>query len=52
MHLVTELTGPVVLSDRAVHCLARVKDARRQHLQATGREPSTAQLAQRTGIAG
>lgn len=49
-HLVAELTGPVVLSDRAARCLARVKHARQQHLQATGREPSTAQLAQRTGL--
>ena len=43
--LVSELTRPVVLSDRAARQLARVKDARREHLQARGREPSLAELA-------
>ena len=43
--LVSELTRPVVLSDRAARQLARVKDARREHLQACGREPSLAELA-------
>jgi RNA polymerase sigma factor (sigma-70 family) len=46
--LVAELTGPVVLSDRAARYLARVRRARQQHLQATGQEPSIAQLAQLT----
>jgi RNA polymerase sigma factor (sigma-70 family) len=49
-HLVAEVTGPVVLSDRAVRCLARVKHARQEHLQETGREPSTAQLERLTGL--
>ena len=43
--LVSELTRPVVLSDRAARQLARVKDARREHLQACGREPSLTELA-------
>jgi RNA polymerase primary sigma factor len=43
--LVSELTRPVVLSDRAARQLARVRDARREHLQACGREPSLAELA-------
>ena len=48
--LVAEVTGPVVLSDRALRQLARVKDARRVHLQAQGREPSTADLVETTGL--
>ena len=48
--LVAEVTGPVVLSDRALRQLARVKDARRLHLQAQGREPSTADLVETTGL--
>ena len=37
--LVSELTRPVVLSDRAVRQLARIKDARRDLVQANGGEP-------------
>jgi RNA polymerase primary sigma factor len=48
--LVSELTRPVVLSDRALRQLARVKDARRTHLQAHGREPTAGELAEETGI--
>jgi RNA polymerase primary sigma factor len=48
--LVSELTRPVVLSDRAVRQLARVKDARRVHLQAHGTEPTASELAERTGL--
>jgi RNA polymerase primary sigma factor len=48
--LVAELTGPVVLSDRALRQLARVKTARRSHLQAHKREPSTAELVATTGL--
>jgi RNA polymerase primary sigma factor len=48
--LVAEVTGPVVLSDRATRYLVRVRRARQQHLQATGQEPSTAQLAQLTRL--
>ncbi|MDQ4048669.1 MAG: RNA polymerase sigma factor RpoD/SigA [Actinomycetota bacterium] len=48
--LVAELTRPVVLSDRALRQLARVKDAHREQLQARGREPSPAELAGEAGI--
>lgn len=48
--LVAELTRPVVLSDRALRQLARVKDAHREHLREHGREPSPAQLAEDTGL--
>jgi RNA polymerase primary sigma factor len=48
--LVSELTRPVVLSDRALRQLARVKDARREHLQACRAEPSVDQLCDRTGL--
>jgi RNA polymerase primary sigma factor len=37
--LVAELSGPVVLSDRALRQLARVRDARRALLRRHGREP-------------
>jgi RNA polymerase sigma factor (sigma-70 family) len=43
--LVAELTRPVVLSDRALRQLARIKDAHRTYLQRYGREPSHAELA-------
>lgn len=49
--LVAEMTRPVVLSDRALRQLARLNHARREHLQAHGREPSTAELATATGFA-
>jgi RNA polymerase primary sigma factor len=49
--LVAEVRRPVVLSDRALRQLARVKDARRVHVQSEGMEPSNAQLAERTGFA-
>ena len=48
--LIAELTRPVVLSDRALRQLARVKDARRTYLQDHGREPSTTNLATTTGL--
>ena len=48
--LVSELTGPVVLSDRALRQLARVKDAHRNAVAETGREPGSAELAERTGL--
>ncbi len=48
--LVAEVTGPVVLSDRALRQLARVKDARRTHLQTHGREPPTGELVETTGL--
>jgi RNA polymerase sigma factor (sigma-70 family) len=49
--LLAELAGPVALTDHAVRGLARVKDARRAHLQAHGVEPSRADLAAATGFA-
>jgi RNA polymerase primary sigma factor len=49
--LVSELTWPVVLSDRALRQLARLKDAQRRLVQDQGREPSRSELAQETGMA-
>jgi RNA polymerase sigma factor (sigma-70 family) len=49
--LVAELARPVVLSDRALRQLARVKQARRDHVQEQKSEPSTSDLSGRTGIA-
>ena len=43
--LVAELTRPVVLSDRALRQLARIKDVHRTQSQAHGREPTFAELA-------
>jgi RNA polymerase sigma factor (sigma-70 family) len=40
----------VVLSDRALRQLARVKDARRRYVQAEGREPSCSALADGAGL--
>ena len=48
--LVSELTRPVVLSDRALRNLARVKDAHRESLSAVGREATTEELVDRTGL--
>ena len=48
--LVAELTRPVVLSDRALRHLARVKQAYRAAVQETGREPSRSELARRAGL--
>lgn len=47
---VSQVTGPVVLSDRAARCRADVRRARHEHLQNTGRDPSIAELARRTGL--
>jgi RNA polymerase primary sigma factor len=49
--LVSELTRPVVLSDRALRQLARVKEARRSYVQEHRSEPSTGELADETGLA-
>jgi RNA polymerase sigma factor (sigma-70 family) len=49
--LLAELAGPVALTDHAVRGLARVKSARREHLQAHGVEPTRAELAAATGFA-
>jgi RNA polymerase primary sigma factor len=48
--LVSELTRPIVMSDRALRKVARIKDAQRAHLQRHGREPSTAALAEATDM--
>jgi RNA polymerase sigma factor (sigma-70 family) len=48
--LVSELTRPVVLSDRALRHLARLKQAHRDTVQYSGREPTRAELAARTGL--
>jgi RNA polymerase sigma factor (sigma-70 family) len=42
--LVAELSGPVVLSDRAARRLVRVSRARSEYEQANGREPSVGDL--------
>jgi RNA polymerase sigma factor (sigma-70 family) len=43
--LVSELSRPVVLSDRALRQLARVRDARRTFVRVHSREPSLPELA-------
>jgi RNA polymerase sigma factor (sigma-70 family) len=48
--LVAELTGPVVLSDRAARMLAQIRLARREHRQAHKREPSLPELVEETGL--
>jgi RNA polymerase sigma factor (sigma-70 family) len=48
--LVAELTRPLVLSDRALRQLARIKDAHGSLLQETGHEPSRDDLAARAGL--
>jgi RNA polymerase sigma factor (sigma-70 family) len=48
--LVAELTRPVVLSDRALRNLARLKQAHRDAVQHSGREPGRDELAERSGL--
>ncbi len=48
--LISELRGPVVLSDRAERQLARVNDARRTHLRERGRDASLVEVAASTGL--
>ena len=48
--LVADLGRPVVLSDRALRQLARVKSARRQHLRAHKREATTSELVAASGL--
>lgn len=50
--LVSELTRPIVLSDRALRQLARVRDAHRDALAQSGREPGREELARRSGLSG
>ena len=48
--LVAELTRPVVLSDRALRRLARLRDAYGAVLAEQGREPTRAELVRRSGL--
>jgi RNA polymerase primary sigma factor len=48
--LVAELSRPVVLSDRAMRQLARIKQAERDWGQRSGHGPSTSTLAAETGV--
>jgi RNA polymerase sigma factor (sigma-70 family) len=48
--LVSEVSRPTVLSDRAQRAFARVREARRTHVQEHGREPSTTELAVTTEL--
>ncbi|HEX7300836.1 MAG TPA: sigma-70 family RNA polymerase sigma factor [Solirubrobacteraceae bacterium] len=48
--LVSELARPVVLSDRALRQLARVRDAQREFVQRHGREPTATELADQAGL--
>jgi RNA polymerase primary sigma factor len=48
--LVSELTRPVVLSDRALRQLAQLKDVHRRALGESGREPTAGELAAETGL--
>jgi RNA polymerase primary sigma factor len=48
--LVAELTRPVALSDRAVRDLARIRQARREHQEVNGSEPTTEELSLATGL--
>jgi RNA polymerase sigma factor (sigma-70 family) len=48
--LVSELARPMVLSDRALRQLARVKDARRTYAQTHGCEPAVGDIADETGM--
>jgi RNA polymerase primary sigma factor len=48
--LVSELTRPVVLSDRALRQLAQLKDVHRRTLGESGREPTASELAAETGF--
>ena len=48
--LVAELTRPMVLSDRALRQLSRIKDAHRHALQESGLEPASEEIAARTDL--
>ncbi|HYC80750.1 MAG TPA: sigma-70 family RNA polymerase sigma factor [Solirubrobacterales bacterium] len=48
--LVSEVNRPVVLSDRALRHLSRLRDAHGAGLRESGREPGSAELADRTGL--
>jgi RNA polymerase sigma factor (sigma-70 family) len=48
--LVSELSRPVVLSDRALRQLSRLKDAHAAHQRETGGDATLPELAQRSGV--
>jgi RNA polymerase primary sigma factor len=48
--LVAEVTRPMALSDHGVRALARLRAARREHLQARRAEPTREELAAATGF--
>jgi len=48
--LVSELSRPVVLSDRALRALAQIRGARRTFVRANGREPSLRELAEESEL--
>jgi RNA polymerase primary sigma factor len=48
--LVSELSGPVVLSDRATRQLARVRQAERDRLQSGGKVPTLGEIEADTGL--
>ena len=48
--LISELARPIVLSDRALRKLARIRDVQRELLQRDGREPSPREVAEATGL--
>lgn len=48
--LIAELTRPLVLSDRALRQLSQLKRAHGDHLVEHGREPTSSELAHRTGL--
>jgi RNA polymerase sigma factor (sigma-70 family) len=48
--LVSEVSRPTVLSDRAQRALAHVREARRAYLQEHGRDPSTDELVAVSGL--
>jgi RNA polymerase primary sigma factor len=48
--IVAQLTRPIVLSDRALRQLARVRHAERCHLQTKGHHPTLADLAAATSL--
>jgi RNA polymerase primary sigma factor len=48
--LVAEVTRPVALSDRAVRELAQIRQARSEHLQMHGVEPTTDEFSRATGL--
>ena len=48
--LVAQLTRPMALSDRAIRGLARIKAARRMHLETNGSEPTNDDLSRASGF--